>query len=137
MPAMRRPWAGAVTFRRGWTRRLGAFAALLGFLFTATTPGLALVTSAGGAVAVTGMLDVYVCHAKDGGRAVPAGEEPAADGQCCLICQASQLAHGAVPPAGMGLADLPGAVIREPMTAGGGYDAAARRHAQARAPPFA
>lgn len=95
---MRNPWATAVDFRRGWLGRLGALAALLGFLFTSTTPGLALVNGAGRTMAVNGLLGVYICHAQDSQRADLPGEASASKGECCLVCQASQLANGAVPP---------------------------------------
>lgn len=134
---MRRPWATAVNFRRGWLNQLGALTALLGFLFTATTPGLALVNTAGKAVAVTGVFGVYVCHAQGGLRAALPGEVPSSSEECCLVCQAAQLANGAVPPQHFTLPTESAVVLRQPASAHSLRDGEALRHAQARAPPAA
>lgn len=97
------PWRNQILslFRgRGMLRDLGALLALLGFLFTSTTPGLALVSGAGPGIGVAGPLGVYVCHVRGGSDSVipPGAELPDQDDGCCLICQAAQLANGAVPP---------------------------------------
>lgn len=63
------PWRNQILslFRgRGLFRDLGALLALLGFLFTSTTPGLALVSGAGPGIGVAGPLGVYVCHVRGG-----------------------------------------------------------------------
>lgn len=138
---MRRPWATSVNFRRGWLGQFGALAALLGFLFTVTTPGLALVNGAGRSIAVNGILGVYVCHAKGGaeaaqsGAANPAHANPA--DECCLVCQAAQLANGAVPPQHFTLPTESAAFLRVPAGAHSVRDGAAFGPAQARAPPAA
>jgi len=133
---MRRPWAAGRTFGRGWLGQLGAWVALLGFLFSAATPGLALVSQTGRAIAVTGMLGVYVCHARDGERADLPGDESSAQ-DCCLVCQAAQLTVGAAPPQHFTLPTESAVPIRWSAGASGLHDGEAWRHAQARAPPFA
>ena len=133
---MRSPWAERGGFRRGWLRQLGALSALFGFLFSATTPGLALVNAAGQSLAVGGMLGVYVCHAQ-GGRTAPPGEAPSSASECCLICQAAQLANGAVPPQHFTLPTESAATVHLPAGPNDVRDGQAQRHAQARAPPVA
>lgn len=132
---MRSPWAKAVDFRRGWLGRLGALAALFGFLFASTTPSLALVTSAGRAVTVNGFLGVYICHAQDGQRADLPGEASAAKGECCLVCQAQQLANGAVPPQHFTLPTESAACLPVTASARSVRDGEALDLRRARAPP--
>lgn len=135
-----RPWRNQILgmFRRGgWFRDLTVLLALLGFMFTATTPGLALVTESGSRIGVTGSLGVYICHVKGGTQVVlPSGEQASeTDEGCCLICQAAQLAHGAVPPQHFTLptesAVRAGVAVRAQSFVGGEDF----RPAQARAPP--
>lgn len=133
---MRRPWAGWMGMTRGWLGQLGALAALLGFLFTATSPGLALVATAGPGVTFGGPLGVYVCHAQGDRATLPGENAPKSDG-CCLICQAAQLANGAVPPQHFTLPTESAAYTRLLVGAQTVADGAASRHAQARAPPAA
>ncbi|CAA7626587.1 hypothetical protein [Magnetospirillum sp. UT-4] len=123
---------------RGLVRDLGALAALLGFLFTATSPGMALVGQAGG-LAVHGPLAAFVCQAEGGSvQALPAGEEaPKGAEDCCLTCQAAQLANGAVPPQHFTLPTESADPIRLPPAAQSLVPSAPARHAQARAPPAA
>ena len=64
---MRKDWATGRNFRRGWLGQLGAWAALLGFLFAATGSGMPLPA----AMAAPG--DAVLCHAQDGRMAAPAG----------------------------------------------------------------
>lgn len=134
---MRRPWATAVDFRRGWLCQLGALAALLGFLFTATTPGLALVNSAGQSMEVNGFLGVYVCNAGSGAKAALPGDASAPRDECCLVCQAAQLANGAVPPQHFTLPTESAAFLRVPASAHSLRDGEAQGPLQARAPPAA
>lgn len=138
---MRRPWATSADFRRGWPGQFAALAALFGFLFTVTTPGLALVNGAGRAMAVTGLLGVYVCHAQGGAHAAQddgqPGDETSTRGECCLVCQAAQLANGAVPPQHFTLPTESAAAFRVPASAHSFRDGEAAGHAQARAPPAA
>jgi len=137
-----KPWRNQILgmFRKGgWLRDLTVLLALLGFMFTATTPGLALVTETGSRIGVTGALGVYICHVKGGTQWVlPPGEQASdTDEGCCLICQAAQLAHGAVPPQHFTLptesAVRAAAAVRAQSFVGG----ASFRPAQARAPPSA
>ncbi|NFV78600.1 DUF2946 family protein [Magnetospirillum aberrantis] len=134
---MQAPWATRDHFRRGWLGQFGALVALFGFLFTITTPGLALVNVAGQSVAVTGILGVYVCHARGGGQAALPGETPASSDECCLLCQVAQLANGAVPPQHFTLPTESAAAIRLSTGAQDRREGEASRHAQARAPPQA
>lgn len=125
------PRARAVDFRRGWLNQLGALAALLGFLFTATSPGLALVATASPAVTVTGILDVLVCRAKS----TPPDAVPSAGTECCLVCQVAQMADGALAPSAP--QPSPPRALAEPLpppivTV---THAAVQGHARARAPP--
>lgn len=97
------PWRNQILgmFRRGGLfRHLTVLLALLGFMFTSTTPGLALVSETGSLVGMSGSLGVYICHVQGGTKvvALPGGQASDTDDDCCLICQAAQLAHGAVPP---------------------------------------
>lgn len=134
---MRRPWATAIDFRRGWLGQLAALIALFGFLFSITTPGLALVNAAGQSIAVNGVLGVYVCHAQGSKRAALPGDQSTARDECCLVCQAAQLANGAVPPQHFTLPTESAAIIRLPASAHVVRDGETYRHAQARAPPAA
>jgi hypothetical protein len=119
--------------------RLAAFAALLGFLFTATAPGAALVNGAGRAMAVTGVVGVAICHAQGGAHAASQhdGDASAAGGECCLICQAAHMADGAL--ASSWTAPLPIAMpaFAVPAKAGEGAGGVAAGPLQARAPPAA
>ncbi|MCR6632521.1 MAG: hypothetical protein NVV74_22120 [Magnetospirillum sp.] len=132
---MRTPSAAMVDLREGWLGRLGALAALLGFLFTATTPGLALVNSAGRSVVVNGVVGVYVCHAPDAPRTLPPADEPSTRDECCVVCQAAHLAAGALPPQGPLLAIRDGTPLRWPAEGNSDGKGGVVRHAQARAPP--
>lgn len=134
---MQAPWATHDHFRRGWLGQCGAMVALFGFLFTITTPGLALVNVVGRSVAVAGVLGVYVCHARGGGQATLPGETPRSSDECCLVCQAAQLANGAVPPQHFTLPTESAAPIRLAASAHDRREGEASRHAQARAPPQA
>lgn len=124
---------------RGPIRDLGALLALLGFLFTATTPGLALVSGAGPGFGVAGPLGVYVCHVRGGiAIAIPPGEDvPYQDGGCCLICQSAQLANGAVLPQHFTLPTESAVRVRSPIDAQSFVPDGTFRTAQARAPPAA
>lgn len=135
---MRRPWAGNDGMRRGWLGQLTALAALLGFLFSATTPGLSLVAMAGPSITIDGFLGIYICHVQSGPSAALPGEtdSPKSDG-CCLICQVAQLANGAVPPQHFTLPTESAAHARTPVSAQIVVQGEASRHAQARAPPAA
>jgi hypothetical protein len=84
----------------GRGRPMVALFALLGFLFSSTTPGLSLVAMAGANVTFNGAFGIYVCHAQSGAVAAPEADDevPLASDGCCLICQVAQLASGAVPP---------------------------------------
>lgn len=122
---------------RGPFRDLAALLALLGFLFTSTTPGLALVTDGGSRLGVNGPLGVYVCHVKGGVELiVPPGEQaPDQDDGCCLICQAAQLAHGAVPPQHFTLPTESAVRARVVIDARSSFTDGSFRCPQARAPP--
>lgn len=126
---MRKDWATGRNFRRGWLGQLGAWAALLGFLFAATGSGMPLPA----AMAAPG--DAVLCHAQDGRMAAPAGEASSTD-VCCLFCQAAQLADGAVPPQHFTLPTESAVRLTWPGRAEDVDDGAVRRFAQARAPPF-
>ena len=136
------PWRNQLLglFRgRGPFRAPAALLALLGFLFTSTTPGLALVTDGGSRIGISGPLGVYICHVKGGiDLVVPPGEQaPDQDDGCCLICQAAQLAHGAVPPQHFTLPTESAVRARMPFDARSFVAAGTFRTAQARAPPAA
>lgn len=133
---MRRPWAKTVEFRRGWLCRLGALSALFGCLFAATTPGLALANAAGRVLAVDGIFGIYICHAQGNGVVAEPGETSSTSKECCLVCQAAQLANGAVPPQHFTLPTESAASVRLPASAHSVRDGEASRYAQARAPPF-
>lgn len=132
---MRRPWATAVDFRRGRLGRLGALISLFGFLFSISTPGLALVNAAGQSLAVNGVLGVYVCHAPGSQRSSLPDDQPTARDECCLVCQVAQLANGAVPPQHFTLPTESAASVRLPVGVHSLRDGETYRHAQARAPP--
>ncbi|MGE5477320.1 MAG: hypothetical protein ACM3Q1_11735 [Bacteroidales bacterium] len=123
--------------RRCWLGQLGTLSVLLGFLFATTTPGLALVNAAGRSLAVDGVLNAYICHAQGGGAAATPGETSSTSEECCLVCQAAQLANGAVPPQHFTLPTESAAPDRLPADAHSLRDGEASRHTQARAPPAA
>ncbi len=133
---MRSPWATRQIFEREPLARFASLLALFGFLFTTTTPGLALVNAAGQSLAVGGFLGVYVCHAQGGKASLP-GETSGPSDECCLVCQAAQLANGAVPPQHFTLPTESAAAIRLSASAQDRREGTASRHAQARAPPAA
>lgn len=125
--------------RRGPFRDLAALLALLGFLFSSTTPGLALVTDSGSRIGMSGALGVYICHVKGGGDLrLPSGEQASeTDDGCCLICQAAQLAHGAVPPQHFTLPTESAVRANVAASARSFVADGTFRPAQARAPPAA
>lgn len=120
---------------RGWLVWSGALLALLGFLFTATTPGLSMVAMAGPNIQVAGILGVYVCHTPGSPRAGLPGDDSSRSQSCCLICQVAQLAGGAVIPDAVAF-PLPLEIrIHSEGNAVSGAQGTRVRHAQARAPP--
>jgi hypothetical protein len=135
---MRRFWQGQNrVWGNGQSRSVAALFALLGFLFSSTTPGLSLVAMAGANVTFDGAFGVYVCHAQSGAVAAPDADDevPLASDGCCLICQTAQLAGGALPPQHFTLptesaAELRLAVVAQ--TVASGY---ASTPLQPRAPP--
>ncbi|MBF0326811.1 hypothetical protein [Magnetospirillum moscoviense] len=124
---------------RGASRRVAALLALLGFLFTSTTPGLSLVAMAGANVSFSGAFGLYVCHAQSGAVAAPDADEtlPLASDGCCLICQAAQLAGGTVPPQHFTLPTESAAKIRLAVVAQTIAHGQASGPLQPRAPPAA
>jgi hypothetical protein len=124
---------------RGSRRRAAALAALLGFLFTSTTPGLSLVAMAGANVTFSGAFGLYVCHAQSGAVAAPDTDDelPLASDGCCLICQTAQLAGGMVPPQHFTLPTESAAKFRLVVVAQSVVHGQASSPLQPRAPPAA
>lgn len=124
---------------RGTRRRTAALAALLGFLFTSTTPGLSLVAMAGANVTFNGAFGIYVCHAQGGAVAQPGADDevPLASDGCCLICQTAQLAGGALPPQHFTLPTESAAELRLAIAAQSVLHGHASSPQQPRAPPAA
>lgn len=113
-----------------------ALLALLGVLFGAASPGLALAAQGGMGLWLSGPLSVFVCHAGDDR---PVDSPDGRDGEaarCCVICQAAHLSAGALPAASPALAGF-AAVFAVPMPAAAHRISAGpeRRGGQARAPP--
>jgi hypothetical protein len=106
--------------------RLAALLALLGFIFAASaSPPIAGFDPVGGS---------RLCHASVGEQNAPAGESAERE-ECCLLCQAAQLAKGAAPAAEIILAEPDARHVRPALHSRETALGNAARHAQARAPP--
>lgn len=126
---MRRPWAGNGGVMRDWLSQFAALAALLGFLFAATNPAPPLTFDP--------VLGTYICHAQGEPRAALPGEDTPQSDDCCLVCQAAQLAGGAVLPQHVTLPSANAVHVRAPVSARIAFHGEASRYTQARAPPSA
>lgn len=108
--------------------RLCAFTALFGFIFTIATPGLA----SNGAVSP---LLIYVCHVPAGDEDSPASGKVTARGECCVLCQAAQLIHGAVPAEWVWTPPLSAPVSQLSAVIAISPQSSVHQQCQARAPP--
>lgn len=84
---------------RGLRHEMAALFVMLGFAVQSAVPALSLVVLAG-AFPIGHPLASFICHVPRPGETpqAPGGEVPATGDACCLICQAAQLAKGALPP---------------------------------------
>lgn len=83
---------------RGVIHELAMLLVLLGLAVQSAVPALSLMVLAGSLAGHP--LASFICHVPrpgDNARA-PGGEAPATGDACCLVCQAAQLAKGALPP---------------------------------------
>lgn len=120
---------------RGWVRELLVLVILLGFAVQSATPALALVARGSDALA-KGPLGAFLCHVPQPGESDSAGGEvPAKSDDCCLICQAAQLAKGALPPQTLQVPTADAAGSFEPVCLWVAADGNASLHKLPRAPP--
>lgn len=89
---------GRSWFARGAVRELMVVLVLAGFALQSATPALTLMAEVSSDLAL-GPLGAFICHVPQPGEdpLIPGGEESAKSDGCCLICQAAQLAKGALP----------------------------------------
>lgn len=83
---------------RGVIHELATLFVFMGFAVQSAVPALSLMVVAG-SFFPGHPLAAFICHVPQPGNArAPGGEAPATGDACCLICQAAQLAKGALPP---------------------------------------
>ncbi|MGE5547997.1 MAG: DUF2946 family protein [Solirubrobacterales bacterium] len=121
---------------RAMLRELAVLLVMVGMAFQSGTIALSLFAMTSPAMA-KGPLGSFICHVpQPGDPSAPAGgEAPAKGDECCLVCQAAQLANGALPPPTLQIPTASAADTPIPVAVMAPTGGEASLHKLPRAPP--